>query len=166
MFERIDPLKLADNPFKLIGEDWMIISAKGKEKSSGMTASWGGVGILYNKPVCFCFVRPQRYTYKLVENTDYVTFSFFDESYKKVLGYFGRASGYNEDKIAESGLCAITENEYVWYDEARLVIKARKIYADDIKENCFIDTTKLEHYPSKDYHRVYICEIEEVLIKR
>ena len=77
MFEHIDPFELTENPFKLIGKDWMIISAVGKEKSSGMTASWGGVGILYNKPVCICFVRPQRYTYNIVENTDYITFSFF-----------------------------------------------------------------------------------------
>ncbi len=165
MFRHIDPLELTENPFKLIGKDWMIISAVGEEKSSGMTASWGGVGILYNKPVCFCFIRPQRYTHKIVENTDFITFSFFDETYRNTLGYFGRVSGYDEDKIASSGLNATQEDGYVWYDEARLVIKARKIYADDIKEDCFIDKSKLEHYPQKDYHRVYICEITDVLIR-
>ena len=31
-----------------------------------MTASWGGMGILWNKPVVFVFIRPQRFTNSLV----------------------------------------------------------------------------------------------------
>ena len=54
-----------DNPFEAIGKDWMLVTAGTREKSNTMTASWGGVGVLWNKPVAFSFLRPlagQRWT--------------------------------------------------------------------------------------------------------
>ena len=47
-----------------------------------------------------------------------------------------------------------------------MVLIGRKLYADDLKENCFLDTGLLGNYRQKDYHRFYICEIQRVLIRR
>lgn len=38
----IAPQDLRDNPFKLIGSDWMLITAETPEAFNTMTASWGG----------------------------------------------------------------------------------------------------------------------------
>ena len=38
--------------------------------------------------------------------------------------------------------------------------------ADDIKKASFIDKEMLKNYPIDDFHRVYICEIENVLVKK
>ena len=35
-----------ENPFTLIGEKWMLISAEKQGKVNTMTASWGGLGHL------------------------------------------------------------------------------------------------------------------------
>jgi flavin reductase (DIM6/NTAB) family NADH-FMN oxidoreductase RutF len=67
-FREIDPRELQDNVFRLIGSDWMLITAADKDKVNTMTASWGGVGELWNKNVAFTFIRPTRYTYEFVEN--------------------------------------------------------------------------------------------------
>ena len=50
-------------------------------------------------------------------------------------------------------------------EEANLVLVCRKLYADDLKENCFIDAEMLKHYAAKDYHRFYVCEIIEALVR-
>ena len=50
--------------------DDIQLCTKNGEKVNTMTASWGGTGILWNKPVAFIFIRPQRYTYELIENDD------------------------------------------------------------------------------------------------
>ena len=47
----IAPEQLTHNPFKLIGERWTLITAGNKESFNTMTASWGGFGVLWNKPV-------------------------------------------------------------------------------------------------------------------
>jgi len=52
------------------------------------------------------------------------------------------------------------------YQQARLAIVCKKIYYDDIKENKFIKKELLKHYPQKDYHRLYVGEIETFLLKK
>ena len=49
-----------ENAFDLIGKEWMLVTAGNKEKFNTMTASWGGIGWLWNKPVAFIFIRPER----------------------------------------------------------------------------------------------------------
>ena len=53
----IEPNLIKDNFIEIIGKEWMLVSAGDKDKFNMMTASWGGVGFLWNKPVVFVFVR-------------------------------------------------------------------------------------------------------------
>ena len=46
-FTEIKAEELKDNPFDLIGKQWMLITAGNEEKCNTMTASWGGVGIMW-----------------------------------------------------------------------------------------------------------------------
>ena len=50
-WKSISPYEL-ENACKLIGKDWMLVCAG----DNAMTASWGGMGILWNKPVSFVFI--------------------------------------------------------------------------------------------------------------
>ena len=43
----INPNEIKDNFIELIGKEWMLVSAGDKEKFNMMTASWGGVGVLW-----------------------------------------------------------------------------------------------------------------------
>ena len=69
-FRKINPEQLAENAFKLIGKDWMLITAGTRDKFNMMTASWGGMGNLWMNPVCFTFIRPTRYTYEFAEKNE------------------------------------------------------------------------------------------------
>lgn len=158
------------NPFTKIGKEWMLISAcdekRTDKKINTMTASWGGVGVLWNKNVFFCFVRPQRFTKEFIDAQNTVSLSFFDESYRNALTKCGRKSGRDCDKIAEAGLHASAKDGAVFFDEARLTIVGKKLFAQTLDENSFIDTSLIGiNYPEKDYHTMYICEITEVYEK-
>ena len=59
-FEKIRPEDIDGNVFKMIGDDWMLVTAETEKGVNTMTASWGGMGVLWNKPVAFVFIRPQR----------------------------------------------------------------------------------------------------------
>ena len=168
-FRQIPPEEL-ENVFRLIGKDWMLITAKGKgedgeETVNTMTASWGGMGVLWNKPVAFCFIRPQRYTFALTEQSERFSLSFFDEKYRSALRLCGTKSGRNIDKFAAAGLTAAAEGETPYVAEARLVLLCRKLYADDLKKDAFVDRALLANYPDDDFHRVYVVEIEQAFIK-
>ena len=99
-FKKIDINEIVLNPFKTIGKDWLLISASKEDKINTMTASWGGIGVIWNKNVVTVYIRPQRYTREFVDASDYFTLTFF-EGYKKELGILGSKSGRDGDKIKE-----------------------------------------------------------------
>ena len=164
MLREISPYEI-DNAMKLIGKDWMLISAEKDGAVNTMTASWGSMGVLWNKPVCTVFIRPQRYTYEFAESTDTLTLSFFDESYREALKFCGTKSGRDYDKLRECGLSYELCGRAPIINEARLVIVCKKLYADDLKEEKFLTPEPLSNYKAGDFHRFYICEIEKVLIR-
>ena len=84
---------LTFNPFTKIGKEWMLITAGNEEKHNTMTASWGGVGIMWGMNVATAYIRPQRYTKEFVDAEDMYTLSFFKEEYRKALdAVFGEGS--------------------------------------------------------------------------
>ena len=167
MWEKIKPEELHENPFSLIGEDWMLVAASDGERVNAMTASWGGVGILWGKKVAFIFVRPQRYTKELIDKSDKLSLSFFDEKKRKMLNYMGTVSGRDEDKIAASGLHVEMVNSAPVFQESRMVLICRKLYAQPMEESCFVDPELIEkNYPDRDYHTTYVVEIEKILVQR
>ncbi len=164
-FREIKPESLTDNPFKLIGMDWMLVTAGSAESFNTMTASWGGLGILWERKVCFCFIRPTRHTYEFIERSENFTLSFFEERYRKALSYCGSHSGRDTDKIKEAGLTPATAGGFVHFAEARLVLACKKIYFQDITPSHFVDPAIDGMYPKKDYHRMYVGEIKKCLVK-
>ncbi|MDP4180523.1 MAG: flavin reductase [Bacillota bacterium] len=166
IFKSISPEDISENVFKLIGEDWTLITAGTLEKHNTMTASWGGFGVLWGKKVAFIFVRPQRYTYEFLEKQNNFTLSFFGQEYRDVLKLCGSKSGRDINKVAEAGITPIGEMPgKVYFKESRLVIITKKLYFQDINPENFLDPEIAKNYPGKDYHRLYIGEIENVLIK-
>lgn len=175
-FRHIDPSAIGDNTFGLIGGDWMLVTsandtgglACGKDYNT-MTASWGGMGVLWGRPVVFVFIRPQRHTFGFTETNDRMTLSFFGDGYRSALSYCGRMSGRDIDKAAQCSLTPSVDHtesgRAVWFEEARLVLKVKKLYADYIRPEAMTDPLPRESYPNADYHRVYVCEITDVLEK-
>ncbi len=167
--QHIKPQDISDNIFSLIGTDWALLSAYDKNHSplpyNTMTVSWGGAGVLWNKNVFFCFVRPQRYTKEFIDASDKITLSFFGEQYKKALTHCGKVSGKDCDKIKEACLSPVTDNGYVSFKESRLTLYGKKLYESDITQNGFIDKSIIPAcYKDLDFHTMYICEITDVVI--
>ncbi len=165
MFQIIKSEDIEDNVFKLIDQDWALIAAGNKQKYNMMTASWAGMGILWGKKVVFIFIRPSRYTYKFVEESDVFSLNFFEEKYRPILNLCGTKSGRDIDKMKEPGLTSLEENNCVYFEEARLVIICKKIYYQDLIPAQFLDTKIESNYANRDYHRMYIGEILSVYRK-
>lgn len=165
-FKEIPADQLEGNPFHMIGEEWMLITAEKEGKVNTMTASWGGLGIMWGKKVAYMVIRPQRYTKEFVDFADTFSLSFYDNSYRKTLGYLGTASGRDEDKILKSGLTVVHENDIPYFAEAKTVLLCKKLFAQPYVPESFIDS-KIpgDCYPANDYHTLYISEITKVLIR-
>ncbi len=159
---KIDPKQIDGNFIKMIGDEWMLVTAGTPTDYNTMTASWGGAGELWAKPVAFVFIRPQRHTWQFTEREEMMTLSFFDHAkYEKALQICGSRSGRDGDKVAAAGLTPVTTpGGCVAFGEARLVLECRKLYAENLNPEAFVDQTiPAKIYPKKDFHRMYVVEI-------
>lgn len=166
-FKEISIRELQDNVVKLIGDDWMLITAGSIDSCNMMTASWGGIGNLWNVPVAFIFIRPQRYTYQFTESEKYFTLTFFEEKDREILNFCGSTSGKYVNKIKETGLIPLeTEHNNVYFKQARVVIECEKVYSDFIDPQGFTTNEIPENiYPKNDFHKMYIGKILKVLVR-
>lgn len=166
MFKEITTREIKDNVFQMIGSDWLLVTSGTPEKVNTMTASWGGMGTMWGKDVAYVVVRPQRYTKEFIDVTGTLSLCILPEGNKKIYNYLGTVSGKTEDKIANSNLTPVFDNQIPYFQEARTVLLCRPLFAQAYDPECFLDKTLNEKwYPGKDYHTLYICEIEKVLVK-
>ena len=165
-FKEVKIEELSFNPFTKISKEWMLITAGDEEKHNTMTASWGGVGIMWGMNVATAYIRPQRYTFAFMENGDRYTMSFFDEKYRDALKFCGSKSGKDYDKVKETGLTpAFTENGSVYFEEAKLVLECKKMYAQSLNAESITDRESVDKWYDNDFHKMYISEITKVLVK-
>jgi len=162
---KIPPEAILDNVLKLIGKDWMLVTAGTIEKWNTMTASWGTLGVLWNKPVAFCFVRPTRHTFGFIDSAERFSLSFFEERYRDALMLCGTKSGRDIDKSRATGLLPVPGDGTVYFEQARLVLECRKLYTTDIDPKRFTDPAIDENYPNKDYHRMFVGEVVNCLLR-
>lgn len=162
----IAPKEINSNTFKMIGDDWMLITAAKNGKVNTMTASWGGLGVFCGKDVTFTFIRPQRYTKEFVDSSATFSISILPEQYRQQLGYLGKVSGRDEDKISKSGLTTVYDGNTPYFAEADTVIICKKMCAADLCETDFIQKKMCDKwFTANDYHTVYISEIVKILTK-
>ena len=165
MFQKVDPKTLGLNPFAAIGDQWMLITAGTPEHCSTMTASWGGLGILWGAPMAIAYIRPQRYTKGFVDENEYFTLSFFTEDYRPQLNLCGTKSGRDMDKVKECGFTvAAGTGNAPYFEQAELVLVCRKRMVMPMDEAAMPEDVKDKWYKG-DYHTMYWGEIVEALKK-
>ena len=166
MFKEVDVTTFDLKLFNKLNKEWALLSAGNKDAFNTMTISWGEMGTLWNKPVMTCFVRPQRYTKEFIDSNDQMTLSFFNGEHMKDLTILGRESGRDGDKIAKTDLTPTFIENLPTFEEADIVVVGKKLYEDTIKPECFLDETLVDkNYPNKDFHTMYICEVEKIYMK-
>lgn len=164
MFRESTMRELKESPVKMIADDWALLTAGKTDDFNTMTVSWGGVGELWGRDVAFVFVRPQRYTYEFMEKYDCFTLSFFGDEQKKALGVCGAKSGRDIDKCKETGLVPADACGGVTFEQAKTVLVCKKIAFQDLDPAGFLDSSIMDTYAQRDYHRMYVGAVEKVLI--
>ncbi len=160
-------IKLADvdlNPFTKIAE-WALLTVGDKQEFNMMTITGLMMGQLWLKKTLEVYIHPARYSYPIMNKSNYFTVSFFPEPRCKALEIAGKLHGNQCDKTKETGLTASFDQNGVYFSEADIVFICRKIYHTDVEESLFDfkDVFNGYYHDSKDFHRLFIGEIEKVL---
>jgi len=171
-YDRIAPEDLPDNVIDLISKQWMLVTAGNKDSFNTMTASWGAVGFIWNRPATFIFIRDTRYTYQFLQKEDSYTLSFFSEQYRGALNICGNRSGRDTDKVKDAGLTVIeTPSGLMSFDEARMIIECKKMFVQELDyehlDPSYKKTIMDESYVGETAkHQLLISEITNIWVKK
>ncbi|MCX7614680.1 MAG: flavin reductase [Clostridiales bacterium] len=152
--------------FSMFNDEWSLITAGDQKKINTMTASWGGLGIMWSMKVATVYIRQSRYTMEFVDSQDYFTVSFFGKKYRKELGLLGSKSGRDCDKIKNAGFTPVFVENAPTFEQAELVLVCRKLYKQQMELSCILDPSiEKDNYSTGDLHHMYLGEIKKVFVK-
>ncbi|MDL2234368.1 flavin reductase [Ruminococcaceae bacterium OttesenSCG-928-L11] len=165
-FLEIQASEVTGNFFDKIGRQWMLVGTKHKDSANLMTASWGGAGILWNKPAAFIFIRKSRLTHDILEQETGFSLTFYGDGYRSELGICGSKSGRDMDKADACGFTVAFDGDIPYTEEAELVLICRKKGMAPIGPDAILDPSIVDgFYSDNDFHDLYIGEITKVLIR-
>jgi len=167
--KQVDVYELPFNKslFEKMNRDWMLVTAGTTARCNPMTASWGGLGVLWGRNVATVYIRPERYTFSFIEREPYFSIAFFGKEYRAAMNLCGTKSGRDIDKVRECGFTPAAGREGgVYFAEAEIALVCKKIYADDIRLENMVGLDPEQYYGDHGgVHRLFIGEIIEAHCK-
>ena len=103
--------KVDTKPFEhawyTVGRTVLIVTRDQAGKPNAMTAGWLQLGGLWSLPVLTIAVRPERYTYDLLNAWGEFTVNVPTKQMEQAVELCGRVSGRDVDKFAEGGMTPV-----------------------------------------------------------
>jgi flavin reductase (DIM6/NTAB) family NADH-FMN oxidoreductase RutF len=172
LFKPISPDELSDNVFTLAGRIFPVITAGKADHYNSMTASGGGLGMLFKKPTTWCILQATRYTLEMIQKEQTYTMSYFPDEYKQQILFLGSKSGRDSEKMKEVELTSVqTPSGDISFKEARLIIECKLTQITTPDPNDFysqeaIDYLDEAYKESSDYRKYVFGEITYVWVKK
>ncbi|GHT58127.1 hypothetical protein AGMMS50239_02020 [Bacteroidia bacterium] len=174
LFKQISPEEMCNdfNVFTLVGKVFPVITAGKENQSNSMTASGGGMGLLFKKPTTWCLLKADRYTLELIEKEQTYTMSYFPDEYREQVLFLGGKSGRDSEKMKEVVLTSVqTPSGDMSFKEAQLIIECKltQITTPNLDDFYTQDAKNYlrEAYKDVNNYRKYVFgEITHVWVKK
>ena len=131
---------------------------------NAMTIGWGTVGIMWAKEVFTIMVRPSRYTFSRLQQSDSFTVNVPGPDLHSAVAFCGSHSGRDYDKFVECGMTP-EPSEMVrgpGIAECPIVYECKIVHTTDVI-SANLDPEIVAHsYSRGDLHRIYHGEIQAV----
>ena len=149
---------------KLSNPGVLLVSVDADGKPNAMTIGWGTIGIIWGKPIFVVLVRPSRYTYGLMEQTDDFTVNVPSAELRKAVAFCGSESGRDYDKFAEMEMTAVPGKKVKSpiIDECVIHYECKVVHKNDVLKDELASEIVSSAYPSGDFHTIYYGEILSV----
>jgi flavin reductase (DIM6/NTAB) family NADH-FMN oxidoreductase RutF len=172
LFKQISPEEIFDNVFTLVGKVFPVITAGKEDHYNSMTASGGGMGMLFKKPTTWCILQANRYTLEMILKEQTYTLSYFPNEYMEQILFLGSKSGRDSEKMKEVELTGVqTPSGDMSFKEARLIIECKLTEITTAKPNDFYtqeakDYINEAYKEANDYRKYVFGEITHVWVKK
>ena len=160
--ESINNFQALDSILENIRKGAFLTVKNRHDELNTMTIGWVMFGILWRKPILMVAVRPNRYTFQLIEKANDFTVTFPFSDMREQLNFCGVHSGRNMNKFKECGLVTQAAKKV---NSPIVVAKAARYYECQIVQATAMDKEGLNQkydkdvYQDKSYHTYYFGEI-------
>ena len=169
MYTEINVFDYADKLLEKI-KPGIFLTTKNKNVINTMIIGWGGINVVWGKPIFVILVRESRATYDLLENSNEFTISVpLLNDMKKEIGICGSKSLREIDKFKECNFTPIKGRmiDTPIIGEADLHYECKVIYKQKLDDNVILPVVKSKYYINNDFHTVYYGEIvDQYLYKK
>jgi flavin reductase (DIM6/NTAB) family NADH-FMN oxidoreductase RutF len=129
------------------------------EKANAMTIGWATIGIVWGRKIMTVMVRPSRYTYSMIEQSDSFTVCLPAADMAQAVSYCGAYSGRDGDKLAACNLTTLpsTRIKAPGLAGCPVIYECRIVHTNAVTPETL--SRDIASYPQGDYHRIYWGEI-------
>lgn len=126
-----------------------------------MTIAWGSIGFMWGKPVFMAMVRPDRFTFELLQKSGEFTVSIPFKDMSKALGICGSQSGRSIDKIAAAQLTTVPGKKIVTpvIADCGLHYECKVVYKQEMSSELLTPDLQTKWYTGGNYHTLFFGEI-------
>lgn len=138
-----------------------FLTTKTGNKVNSMAIAWGSIGFIWGKPIFMVMVRPQRYTYGIIEKTKEFTVTIPYKDMGKEIAFLGSTSGKDMNKLAEINISTVDSeliNTPILKVEG-MHFECKVVYKTTMSDENLDETINKSKYPLEDYHTLYFGEI-------
>ncbi len=148
---------------KAYDERRVLLVSQGKAGlPNAMAIGWGSMGIIWKKPIFTVLVRPSRYSYGLIEESDEFTVNIVAPGMEEIVTFCGTTSGRDGDKFALKHLTALPSSKVKTplIKECIIHVECRVVYKDDLAPAALASPIRSSVYGNTgDFHRIYYGEV-------
>lgn len=140
----------------------IFLNTKKDEKINTMIIGWGGINVIWGRPIFIVLVRDSRATYELIESSKEFTISVpINKSMKKEIAVCGTKSLRDIDKFKECNFTPIKGRKVDTpiIAEAELHYECKVIYKQKLNQDVVPQIVKSRYYNNNANHTVYYGEI-------
>lgn len=130
MKHKIDAFDYAGHICKAMKKG-ILLTTKADQYVNTMTIGWGKIGIEWNREIFIAYVRESRFTRQMLEKNGEFTVNIPVGEYDaEILGYCGKMSGRDTDKIRDMNLTLVDSDiiQVPGIQQFPLTLECRVIY--------------------------------------
>jgi len=146
----------------LLADPGLLLVSQGQDGvPNAMAIGWGTVGILWGRRIFTVLIRPSRYTFSRLAESDSFTINLPSPALYDAVTFCGTHSGRDVDKFAECNF-TVEPSETVatpGIAEAPVIYECRIVHTTDVINASLDPQIVADAYPSGNFHRIYHGEV-------
>ncbi|MDY0318164.1 MAG: flavin reductase family protein [Candidatus Izemoplasmatales bacterium] len=166
MYKEVSVFEHADKVLEKMSPG-IFLNTKSDDTINTMIIGWGGINVIWGRPIFIVLVRDSRATYDLIEASNEFTVSIpLADKFKKEIGICGTKSLRDMDKFKECNFTPIQGRKIDTpiIAEIGLHYECKVIYKQTLDQSVVPPIVKSRYYNKTANHTVYYGEIVDQYI--